>query len=190
MIKKLLFWIKCKRIGPDVPLTHLLLHSKFWGKWLCKKKFKGFGEGSEFRAGAYAIETDKILIGKNVTIRPGTMLFASPSQTQGVAQIIIEDYALIGSGVHVYVSNHSFSDFNTPIYFQGHSAVKRVHIKEGCWIGANSIILPGVTIGKNAVIGAGSVVTKTVPDYAVAVGSPAKVIRKINEPSKRILGVL
>ena len=177
MIKKLMFWIKCKRIGPDIPLTHLLLHSKIFGSWLCKKKFKSFGKGSEFRAGAYAVETDKILIGKNVTIRPGTMLFATPFDTADLAQIVIEDYALIGSGVHVYVSNHRFSDTNVPIYFQGHSEVSCVHIKRGCWVGANSIILPGVTIGKNSVIGAGSVVTKSIPDFAVAVGSPAKVIK-------------
>lgn len=145
---------------------------------MCKKKFYSFGKESEFRVGAYAIETDKISIGKNVVIRPGSILFASPL-TKDV-QITIEDYALIGSGVHIYVSNHSFSNPNKPIYFQGHDKVKNVHIKSGSWIGSNAIILPGVTIGKNAVIGAGSVVTKSVEDNCVAVGQPAKTIRKIN----------
>ena len=51
-------------------------------------------------------------------------------------------------------------------------------IGDRCWIGANSIILPGVTIGNNVVIGAGSVVTKDIPDNVVAVGSPAKIIRE------------
>lgn len=181
MIKKLIFWMSCKRIGPDIPITHVLLFSKRFGRWLCNKKFGYFGENSEFRAGAYAVETDKISIGKNVIIRPGTMLFAAPNEEQIANskeyQIIIEDYALIGSGVHIYVSNHNYSDPNAMIYFQGHSSIKNVNIKKGCWIGANAIILPGVTIGQNAVVGAGSVVTKSIPDYAVAVGAPAKVIK-------------
>jgi len=59
--------------------------------------------------------------------------------------------------------------------------VKKVIIKEGAYIGMGSIILPGVCIGKGAVIGAGSVVTKDIPDYTIAVGAPAKVIRNVNE---------
>lgn len=181
MIKKLKFWITCKRIGQDIPLTYPLLHSKILNKYLCRKKFKKFGEGSEFRIGAYAIETDKISIGNYVTIRPGTMLFASPDNSKEEIHIIIEDHVLIGSGVHIYVSNHNFSSTDTPIYFQGHGAVEQVKLREGCWIGANCIILPGVTVGKNVVIGAGSIVTKSIPDFSVAVGSPAKVIRTINK---------
>ncbi|MNR40369.1 putative acetyltransferase [compost metagenome] len=56
-----------------------------------------------------------------------------------------------------------------------------VTLKSGCWIGINVVILPGVTIGKNAVIGANSVVTTSVPDFAIAVGAPAKIVRYINE---------
>ena len=117
MIKKLKFWITCKRIGQDIPLTYPLLHSKILNKYLCRKKFKKFGEGSEFRIGAYAIETDKISIGNYVTIRPGNMLFASPDNSKEEIHIIIEDHVLIGSGVHIYVSNHNFSSTDTPIYF-------------------------------------------------------------------------
>ncbi|AZN65674.1 acetyltransferase [Acinetobacter johnsonii] len=181
MIKKLKFWITCKRIGQDIPLTYPLLYLKFLNRYLCEKKFKKFGEGSEFRVGAYAVETNKISIGKYVTIRPGTMLFASPSASEEDTHILIEDYVLIGSGVHIYVSNHNYLSTETPIYFQGHSIVEPVKLSEGCWIGANCIILPGVTIGKNSVVGAGSIVTKSIPDFSVAVGSPAKVIRTIKK---------
>jgi len=56
-----------------------------------------------------------------------------------------------------------------------------ISIGDDCWIGGNSIILPGINIGKGCVIGAGSVVTKDIPDNSLAVGNPAKVIRKLNQ---------
>ena len=86
---------------------------------------------------------------------------------------------MLGSGVHIYVSNHKYDVKHKNIIEQGHSEAKNVLLKEGCWIGANAIILSGVMIGKNCVIGAGSVVTKSIPDFSVAVGNPAKVIRTI-----------
>ncbi|MDQ0969211.1 acetyltransferase-like isoleucine patch superfamily enzyme [Flavobacterium sp. W4I14] len=93
--------------------------------------------------------------------------------------ITIEDDVLIGCGVHIYVENHCFDDPNLPIIMQGHSQAKKVVLKKGCWIGANVIILPGVTIGESSVVGAGSVVTKSVPAHSVAVGNPAKVIKHL-----------
>ncbi|MCG6282651.1 DapH/DapD/GlmU-related protein, partial [Vibrio diabolicus] len=56
-----------------------------------------------------------------------------------------------------------------------------IHIGRNVWIGANSVVLPGVTIGENSVIGAGSVVTKDIPSNVVAVGNPCRVVREINE---------
>lgn len=76
--------------------------------------------------------------------------------------------------------NHNYKDTLKPILAQGINT-NPVTLKDGCWIGANSTIVAGVTIGKNAVIGAGSVVTKDVPDYAVAVGNPAKVVKTLKE---------
>jgi len=58
---------------------------------------------------------------------------------------------------------------------------KPVHIGKGAWVGAGSTILPGVTVGKHAIVGAASVVTKDVPDYAVAVGNPARVIKYLEK---------
>jgi acetyltransferase-like isoleucine patch superfamily enzyme len=144
---------------------------------ICTKKFKYFGISAEFRPGAYAICCSKISIGKRVVIRPGTMLFASPG-IKG-AMIIIEDDVLIGSGVHIYTGNHSFNDASIPIIDQGHDEFEDVILKKGCWLGANSIILPGVSIGYNSVVAAGAVVTKNVEDYTLVGGVPAKEIRKL-----------
>lgn len=59
-----------------------------------------------------------------------------------------------------------------------------VHIGKNCWLGAGVIVLPGVTIGDNTVIGAGSVVTKNIPSKVVAVGNPCKVLREIGEKDR------
>ena len=95
--------------------------------------------------------------------------------------ILIEDDVLIGYSVHIYVSNHKFFDITLPISKQGHSVVKPVILKKGCWIGANVTILPGVVVGENSVVGANSVVTKSISPFTVVAGNPAKIIKKLNE---------
>jgi acetyltransferase-like isoleucine patch superfamily enzyme len=177
LYSRIKFWNKTDRLGPDIAGTHYKLYFKNAGRKLCKKKFKFFGEGAEFRPGAYAFACSKISIGKNVVIRPNTMFFAD-NRPDG-AEITIEDLVLIGSGVHFYVTNHRFDNTNLSIYHQGHYQSKPIVVKTGAWIGANAIILPGVTIGINSVVGAGSIVTKDVPNFTVAVGNPAKVIKNL-----------
>jgi acetyltransferase-like isoleucine patch superfamily enzyme len=95
--------------------------------------------------------------------------------------IVIEDDVMMGSGVQIYVNNHRFDIPNIPVIDQGYYRDEMVVLKQGCWIGANAIILPGVTIGINSVVGAGSIVTKSVPDGVLVVGSPAKIIKIIDE---------
>jgi acetyltransferase-like isoleucine patch superfamily enzyme len=146
---------------------------------LCTAKFAFFGEGAEFRHGAYAICCSKISLGRRVVIRPGSMLFADPRA--GGAGIVIEDDVMLGSGVHIYVHNHRFDDPSRPIIDQGHYESRLVTLKRGCWIGAGCIVLPGVTIGENAVVGAGSVIAKDIPPRVIAAGNPAKVVRSIEE---------
>lgn len=74
----------------------------------------------------------------------------------------------------------------------GPEAGKPITVGEDCWFGGNCIVLPGVTIGKGVTIGAGSVVTKNIPDYVVVAGNPAKVIKKIERPGEAVVdeGVL
>jgi len=178
VIKKRSFDIKSNRLGPDCPFTHWRLYFKITMKKLCKEKFGFFAESAEFRAGAYASGCSKIFIHDNVIIRPTTMMFADLKNTDD-GYITIEKDVMIGSGVHMYVANHQFHLNDTNIINQGHSDSKSIHLKEGCWVGANSVILPGVIIGKNAVIGAGSIVTKNVPDRTLYAGNPAQLIRNI-----------
>ncbi|MBS4096029.1 MAG: acyltransferase [Sulfuricella sp.] len=171
------FWKIADRLGPDIPYTHWRLHFKSTMRALCERKFKYFGNGAEFRPGAYAICCSKINLGNRVVIRPGSMLFADP-RGDG-AGITIEDNVMLGSGVHIYVHNHRFDDPNIPIIDQGHYPSAPVVLKQGCWIGANAIILPGVTVGENSVVGAGSVVTKNIPSRVLAMGNPATIKRTI-----------
>jgi len=112
-----------------------------------------------------------IEIGNHITIGYGSVLIGSGG-------IVIEDNVLIAQGVKIYSQSHNYKNRATDIIFQG-EVYKKVIIGKGSWLGANSIILPGVRIGKHCVVGAGSVVTKDVPSFSVAVGVPAKVIKKI-----------
>lgn len=166
------------RIGPDRPLTHWMMYFKVLMMYICKKKFLEFSSTSECRPGSYFITCSKISIGENVIIRPGTMLFADP-RVDSDGHIIIENNAMIGSGVHIYVANHRYTMKEIDVINQGHCKAKSVVLKEGCWVGANSIILPGVEVGARSVVGAGSVVTKNIPPNTVFAGNPAKFIKKI-----------
>jgi acetyltransferase-like isoleucine patch superfamily enzyme len=181
--ERIKFWRNADRLGPDIPYTHWRLHFKSTMSALCQRKFKYFGEGAEFRADAYAICCSKISLGKRVIIRPGSMLFADPRE--GGAGITIEDDVMLGSGVHIYVHNHRFDDPNIPIIDQGYFSSSPVVLKKGGWVGAKAIILPGVIIGENAVIGAGSIVTKSIPERVLAVGNPAMIIREIGEKNAK-----
>ena len=146
---------------------------------LCRKKFKHFGKNAELRPHVFAGGCSNISIGDNVVIRPNTILFANPfSQFGGRGSITIEDDVLFGPSVQMFTGKHRFSDPTAPIIEQGLEEPKNIVIKKGSWIGAGAIILPGVTIGERVVIGAGSVVTRDIPDGALAVGVPAKVIRQ------------
>ena len=89
--------------------------------------------------------------------------------------VLISDRVFIGDAVHGFILT------NIPIKNQEQSSSGPVTIGDGTWIGIGASILPNVKVGKNCVIGANSVVTKDVPDFCVAVGNPAKVIRQLGK---------
>ena len=101
-----------------------------------------------------------------------------------VAKVKIGDNCQMAPNVAVYTAGHPIHpDTRNTAYEYG----KEVIIGDNCWIGGNSVICPGVHIGNNVVIGAGSVVTKDIPDWSIAAGNPCKVIRKITEDDRRKL---
>lgn len=108
------------------------------------------------------IEND-VIIGNNVTIKPGVQIWDG---------ITIEDNVFIGPNV-------TFTNDMKPRSKQYPDFFLKTIIKKGASIGANSTILPGIIIGENSMIGAGSVVLKDVPDNTLWVGNPAKQIKKI-----------
>jgi len=95
------------------------------------------------------------------------------------AHIYVGDYVMFGPNVTIATAGHPV---NPPLRRHGQVQYNLdVHIEENVWVGAGAIILPGITIGKNSVIGAGSVVTKDIPANVVAVGNPCRVLRPISE---------
>jgi len=116
-------------------------------------------------------EGGSISVGDWTAFNSGVHINASCGGT-----IYIGAHCPIGPGVVMRTANHNYSNAELNIQEQGHTFADII-VEDDCWIGANSIILSGVHIGKGAVIGAGSVVTKNIPSMAVAVGVPAKVIK-------------
>ncbi len=95
--------------------------------------------------------------------------------------IYVGDYTMLGPNVVLTTAGHPILPELRPLAYQYNLPI---HIGKNCWLGAGVIVLPGVTIGDNSVIGAGSIVTKDIPANVVAVGNPCKVLREINEHDK------
>jgi len=168
------------------------------------KKFASFGNRSLIMWKPTTIFNEQyISIGDDTLIGPGVALSAGmvPGQ-ECISKVVVSigDRCLIGrgsgivghfsieigndvwTGHHVYITdqNHGYEDVTRPISQQSQPE-RPVVIGDGSWLGHGAVILPGVTIGKHVVIGANSVVTKDIPDFSVAVGSPARVIRQYDE---------
>ena len=91
-------------------------------------------------------------------------------------KVTIGNDVMMGPEVVIYTTNHEFSSKNKTMIEQGFRDEEPVFIGNDVWIGRRVIILPGVKIGNGAVIGAGAVVAKDVPEYAIAVGNPIRII--------------
>ncbi|WP_037296647.1 acyltransferase [Ruminococcus flavefaciens] len=130
---------------------------------------ENIGTGSYVAAPLNGAALDKMKIGNNVFINANMLAMARGG-------ITIEDDVQIAGNVSLLTNNHD-------PYDRMILPCKPILIKKGAWIGANVVILRGISVGKHAIVGAGSVVTKDVPDYAVVVGNPAKVVKML-DPEK------
>lgn len=127
---------------------------------------ENIGEGSYVAPPLQGAALDKLKIGNNVYINSNCLAMARGG-------ITIEDDVLLAANVQLLSNNHDQYDRNILL-------CKPVHIKKGAWIGAGASILPGVTIGEYAIVGAGAIVTRDVGDYEVAVGVPAKIVKTLD----------
>jgi acetyltransferase-like isoleucine patch superfamily enzyme len=100
-----------------------------------------------------------------------------------IGPVQIGNHVILAQNIVISGLNHQYKDISLPISKQA-VTTKMIQIGDESWIGANAVITAGSTIGKHCVIGAGSVVTGIIPDYSVAVGNPARVIKQYNFSSK------
>ena len=147
--------------------NHTMPYTEEYSAILRKLFGENLGEGSTINPPLSGACVSSMKIGKHVLINSNLLAMARGG-------ITIEDHAMIAANVQLISNNHD-------PYGRMVLPCKPVLIKESAWIGAGATILPGVCIGKHAVVGACSVVTKDVPDYAVAVGNPARVIKMLDK---------
>lgn len=162
-------------------------------------KFKALGKRSMIYNPLKINGHQNIAIGENVTIQYKTWLAAMPLTGNPNPILIIGDGTSIGHFNHIYATSsieigkkvltadkvyisdnlHGYENINLPILEQAIKQTNTVIIGDGSWLGENVCVI-GAKIGRNCVIGANSVVTKDIPAYCVAVGSPAKIIKRYN----------
>ena len=129
--------------------------------------------------------------GKGVNIEHGAFFASGAGITLGdhagigldcrvAGPLVIGDDVMMAPRVTIVTQNHEVSDLSKPMRLQT-APKKQVVIGNDVWIGTNAVIMPGITVGDHVIIGAGAVVTKDVPDYAVVGGIPARIIKFRNE---------
>lgn len=143
---------------------------------LLKKMFGAIGEGCYIEPPLHAN-----FAGKNVYM--GKKVYANFDLTLvDDGNIYIGDYVMFGPDVTIATANHPIAP---ELRQKGLQYNKDIHIGNNVWIGAKTVVLPGVTIGDNSVIGAGSIVTRDIPANVVAVGDPCRVLREIGDHDRQ-----
>lgn len=142
----------------DVQSEHIGENTRVWQFCVV---LKGAVIGSDCNLCAHTLVEGDVVVGNNVTVKSGVFLWDGT---------VIEDDVFIGPNA-TFTNDASPRSKKYPDRFDG------ITVKQGASIGANATLLPGVIIGSYAMVGAGAVVTKDVPEYAVVVGNPATIIR-------------
>lgn len=176
---------------------------RLWVRILLNPFFHKRGKGSIIRNSRSRIDVfpwHHFDIGRNTLIEDftvinngaGDIIIGNDSRI-GIGSVIIGPVIIgnkVGLGQHVFISgfNHGYEDGDRDSNEQ-ELVIRPVYIDDETHIGSNSVILPGVRLGKRVQVGAGSVVTKNVPDFCVVVGNPAKIIRKYDFQVKQWIKV-
>jgi maltose O-acetyltransferase len=162
---------------------HLPASDSRFGRWarplrrgITKALFKYAGKNINIEKGAYFGDGSQIEIGDNSGIGVNC---------QVCGPVKIGDNVMMGPEVIVLTINHKYDRLDISMLEQGHQPPEPVTIADDVWIGTRAIILPGISISRGAIIGAASVVTKNVPEYAVVCGNPAKVVKYRTNHSKQ-----
>ncbi len=135
---------------------------------LCRLIFERCGNNVNIESGAYFSHGSDICIGDNSGIGINARL---PSK------VTIGNNVMMGRDVIILATRHHFERLDVPMCTQGRTELLPVQIEDDVWIGTRVIIMPGVTLGKGSIVGAGAVVTKDVPSYAVVGGVPARILK-------------
>lgn len=167
--------------------------------FLARSQFAAWGPQSRLGRGAMLDSPQLVHVGDSVLIGRQSWLNAKDDRGDGKPTLRIGDGTYIGRFVQinawrsvtigrnvliadrVFISDadHNYSSQIIPIRLQGDSYRGAVSLDDGCWIGIGAAILPGVKVGRNAVVGANSVVTRDVPDFAIVGGIPARIIAQL-----------
>ena len=153
-----------------------LPHSRLWGGFNSIRR--GYiskllrvmpnDANSKFENGIYISDAKNLKIGSHVRINEHVFL-------QG--EISIGDYVMIAPNVSIYTITHKYDTISIPMVQQGKTVPQKVTIENNSWLGRNVVVLPGITIGEGAIVGANSVVTKDVNPFTIVGGVPAKLIK-------------
>jgi acetyltransferase-like isoleucine patch superfamily enzyme len=136
---------------------------------------------------------DRLQIGPHAYFEPGVWLTSDAGRISigggsllnlnvmiaAVDEVVIGDHCMFANGCLVTDGNHRFDDPETPVPWQGFTSKGPVRIGDNVWFGANVVVTNGVTIGRRSVIGANSVVTDDLPEFSIAAGAPARVLKQI-----------
>ena len=152
-------------------------HKKGKGSKVCRRTRMDVLPFNEFSLGAHSTIEDfstvnngvgPVHIGSNSRVGMGNVI---------IGPVTIGNQVILAQNIVCSGLNHGYEDVNTPIRMQAVTTTS-ITIEDECWLGANVVVTAGVTIGKHSVVAAGAVVTKDIPPYSIAVGNPARVIKK------------
>jgi len=200
---------RSSRIGFDDPLRLIpLILTKLYTLWVrATHPFASLGKGVSIHYTCDLYNTGLMQIGDLLTVHKDVWLHAHLSpENKGEPALVIDDYCFIGRRCHIAAKNrieiergvmlaasvliqdhgHAYSDVTAPIRDQGVAEGGKIRIGEGCWIGQGAVIICDsgeLTLGRNCVVAANAVVTRSAPSYSVLSGNPARIVKQF-DPAK------